>query len=396
MRRRLAVHLSIWVIGAAVLRLGLVPAEVCPPVTAAEVRSAVDEAVGWLERNIDGEGRYPYGYDRESGRVSGAYNEARHAGVTMGLYQVSTAHDPAALDLADRGLDFMLERLGPVGTGLAWRRYHGDVPLGANSLLLAALALRREATGDPVHDEVMRGVGRFLVGQQLADGNMLAYWDASAGAPRPGVSGKFATGEAAWALVLLDRAFPGEGWGDAAVATIDYLDRRRDRDEGRISRLPDHWAAYALSDLAPRYRSDERAGYARQLAGYFGIRLRFESQRRGDGINLLLRWYPGPPAGVGTAGEGIGALHRLSLADDRLADLTPNIEERLVCTAGFMVQRQSDAAEAGRFADPGLVRGAWFYRGYTQMDDQQHVISALLAALPVLDAREGGTREGGP
>lgn len=66
-----------------------------------------------------------------------------------------------------------------------------------------------------------------------------------------------------------------------------------------------------------------------------------------------------------------------------------------MCTAGFMTQRQATGAEAAVSPDPGLVRGAWFYRGYTQMDDQQHVLSALLAALPVLEEREAAAREGG-
>ena len=35
-----------------------------------------------------------------------------------------------------------------------------------------------------------------------------------------------------------------------------------------------------------------------------------------------------------------------------------------------------------------LETGAWFYRGYTQMDDQQHVVSAWLAALAVLERAE--------
>ena len=99
-------------------------------------------------------------------------------------------------------------------------------------------------------------------------------------------------------------------------------------------------------------------------------------------------WDPGPPAGVGTAGEGIGALWRLAQTDDRLADLEENIEDRLVCTAGFMVERQVTGTQAQEWPNPDLTRGAWFYRGYTQMDDEQHVISALLAALPILEQRE--------
>jgi hypothetical protein len=68
--------------------------------------------------------------------------------------------------------------------------------------------------------------------------------------------------------------------------------------------------------------------------------------------------------------------------------LTAQIEERLVCTAGFMVERQVSPEEAAKTAAPALQAGAWFYRGYTQMDGQQHVLSTLLAALTVLEEME--------
>ncbi|OFW53918.1 MAG: hypothetical protein A2146_04250 [Actinobacteria bacterium RBG_16_67_10] len=59
-----------------------------------------------------------------------------------------------------------------------------------------------------------------------------------------------------------------------------------------------------------------------------------------------------------------------------------------MCTAGLMVNRQVTADEAALGAHPALEEGAWFYRGYTQMDDQQHTITSLIDALTVLDALE--------
>ena len=387
MRRRTALHLSILIVGAAVIRIGAVPAEVCPPVTATEVSASIDGAVGWLVGGMATDGTYTYGYNKDEDRVNRGYSDARHGGVTMSLYQTyEMTGDPVVLTAADRGLAHALAGVVERDGWMAWRP-GGDIPVGANGLLLAALAIRRGATGDPVHDELMRGMGRFLLGQQQPDGSVFAYWDVGDEQPRR-VFGPFATGEAAWALTLLDRQFPGEGWGEAAARTLDYMGNDRNRAEGYLTSLPDHWAAYTVSDLRSDLLTGERVSYARRLAGYFGIRLRFEAQRRGSGINLWLRWYPGPPAGVGTAGEGIGALHRLSLQDSRLANLTAPIEERLVCTAGFMVERQISATEAAGVARPMLEAGAWFYRGYTQMDDQQHVLSTLLAALPVLEAME--------
>jgi len=84
----------------------------------------------------------------------------------------------------------------------------------------------------------------------------------------------------------------------------------------------------------------------------------------------------------------MAAIWRLAQVDSRLADLLPNVEQRLACFAGMMVARQSGAAEAAGYPRPGLVQGAWFYRGYVQMDDVQHVLSGLLAALPMLEAQE--------
>ena len=388
MVRRVVLHLALLGVGLAGLRLAVVPAEVCPPVTAARVEAAAGEAAAWLIRNLGEDGRYLYGYDRGTDAVSPHYNGTRHAGVTMALYQyAAAAARPDVVVAADRGLAFMLDRLVAGPGWEAWRPPGEDVQLGANALLAAALVMRRRATADPAYDATMRAVGRFLLAQQQPDGRMYSWWDSGTGQAVP-VPGKFATGEAAWALALLDGELPGEGWGEAALPTLDYLALRRDRDEGNFTRMPDHWAAYALAEVGPGDRDEVRLGYARRLAGYFGIRLRFEAQRRGTGINLALRWVPGTPAGVGTAGEGIAALWRLARADPRAADLLPNVEERLACFAGMMVERQSTAAEAAGYARPGLVQGAWFYRGYVQMDDVQHVLSGLLAALPMLEAQE--------
>lgn len=361
------------------LRVVVVPAEVCPEVTAGQVAASVDGAIGWLIAGQDDAGRYLYGWDRDEGEPNTGYNDARHAGVTMSLYQAyGQVGDENALAAADRALSLALGQMHDGPGWVAWRTT-GDVQVGANSLLLAALALRRQATDDTHHDEVMRGIGRFLVSQQQADGSIFSAWSVRQGATLP-TYGPFATGEAAWALVLLDRSFPGEGWADAAVRTIDYMATDRNEQEGHLTSLPDHWAAYALSDLPIDLLTDDRLDYARRLAGFFAFRLRFEAQRRGAGINLLVRWYPGPPAGVGTAGEGIGALRLLAEREPRAADMAPHIDGHLECMAGYQYQRQVLDPEA-----PAEEQGAWFYRGYTQMDDQQHVLSALLAALRTME-----------
>jgi len=304
-KRRVVVHLSLWLAGAAVLRIAVIPAEVCPPVTATQVETAIAEAADWMVRGIGPDGRYVYGYDLETDREAPGYNSARHAGVTMSLYQVYEATgDQRYLESADIGLAYMLDRLEAGAGWLAWGEPGQSRAAGANGLLLAGMALRRRATDDSVHDGTMRAVGAFLVGQQEPGGAVLSRLDLRTGEPVPGEYGPFATGEAAWGLVLLGRVLPGEGWIEAALPVIDYIATDRDITEGYIARLPDHWAAYVLGDLPPEYLDETRLGLASRLAGYFGMRLRFEASRTGDGVNLWVRWYPGPLPGWAPRGRG--------------------------------------------------------------------------------------------
>ena len=231
----------------------------------------------------------------------------------------------------------------------------------------------------------MRGVGRFMTRYQLENGAMLASWDPGTGAAVPGDFSRFSTGEAFWAFALLHEAFPTDGWDEPARRISTYLATERDEAEGHFTDIPDHWAGYGLASIGDLGLTDAEIAYARQLVGYFNLRLTIEAQRTGEGLNVLVRWYPGPPAGYGTAGEGLGRLYDLARREPRLADVVEPVRERLRCAAGLFVDLQATAADTPAAADPERVAGAWFYRDYVQMDDVQHVLSALLYALPAVE-----------
>jgi hypothetical protein len=382
-RRLLVPHLAVFVLAAAGLRAAVVPAEVCPPFEARAVRVAVDEAAAWLERGVRPLGRYTYGYDRERDVVSGDYNITRHAGVMMGLYRLAAeTGDRRALAAADHGLTFLRANLVRRDGWAAFAEPGQDARLGASSLAVAALVHRRLATGDPAHDELVRSFAGFLVAQQLRDGSVLGYWSPSTERPVTGQYQKFGTGEALWALALVDRLFPGEGWRRPARHLAHYVATRRDDVEGDSLTFPDHWAAYGLAELGPAALGDAEVAYARKLAGVFGLSSRVEAQSGEHGLRRLFRGEPASGAGLGTIGEGLAQLRRLSREDKRLVDLAGDLDERLRCTSARIVDRQATAAEARRSPRPELVRGAWFAEdGYTQMDDQRHPMTALLAAL---------------
>jgi hypothetical protein len=386
--RRLLAYAAVFALGALVLRVAVVPAEVCPALTPAQARTAIAEAAGWLERGVQPGNRYTYGYDREQDLVSGDYNITRHAGVMMGLYALAAeTGDEEALAAAEHGLPFLRRNLLRHDDWIAFAEPGDDARLGASALVAAALVQRRLATGDRSEDDLLHGLARFLLAQQQADGSVLGLWSRETESPVPGEWAKFGTGQALWTFALMHRLFPEEGWDVPARRLARYVATRRDDVEDYLLTFPDHWAAYGLAELGPANLGGPEIAYARELAGILGLNSRLEAQSGGGGLRRLLRGEPASGAGLGTVTEGLAQLWRLSLADPRLGDLTGDLERRLRCTAARAADRQVDADEAAAAPRPLLARGAWFTEdGYTQMDHQRHPLSGLLATLPLLEA----------
>ena len=76
------------------------------------------------------------------------------------------------MDTADAGLPVRCSTtLVPAGGRHRLRRQRCTVArLGASALMAAALAQRRDATGDDRYDDELRALGRFMTGQITARG----------------------------------------------------------------------------------------------------------------------------------------------------------------------------------------------------------------------------------
>jgi small neutral amino acid transporter SnatA (MarC family) len=377
------------------------PPERCPSVDAAELRGSAQAAVDWFIRNQQPDGTWVYLYDADDDSTPLEYNWVRHAGVTMGLYQAAAAGLPGALSSADRGTGWALDRLIS-RDGWATLGSPGETDTGASALLAAGLTIRREATGEVRYDGVLRRLGRFLLAQIEPSGAVLASYDLSREAPVAGEYSKYYTGETYWALARLNRAFPREGWGEAADRVGAYLATSRDDVEGHWPPVPDHWAAYGMSETArfpersrPPLTEDELR-YARRQAELFGGQTRWISQRFGP-WGVVVRPGQVPRGGAyGVIGEALTGWWLVTNDDPRFADLRAPIAERATCIAGLALRAQSGRQDAAGAARPDRVEGAWFRDGETRMDDQQHALAALLRTIPIAAAGEGSRSASDP
>lgn len=377
--RRLAGAAITWAVVLGVVGVAVHP-ERCPAVAAADVRRAAEGAVGWFAANVRADGSFVYRYDRERAVSEPGYNEPRHAGVLLSLYQAEAAGIPGAADTAELGLGYVDDRIGETSWGTVFGR-GSTLSTGAIALLVGALDERRTALGSDDRNDLLLSLGDTLVGAVADDGAVIAVIDRETG-PVEGSRNRFFTGEVLWALSRLELGFPGRGYGPAALAVRRYLVEDRDEIERPFPQVSDHWGAYAWETMSrwpepPEVGSVERSWLDRQL-GLFGLQVRYESQRVG-GITTLTRGTHALGAGVGTLGEGIG---NYLVVDERSQFLSrgerSDLIDRARCTAGLLVDRQITPEEATGDSDPTAVVGAWFRKGDTQMDDQQHALSALL------------------
>ena len=372
------------------LRLTVAAPNVCPAVTGEQALLAARAGAAWIENNQFEDGGYVYEHNVEAGEDIPGYNVVRHAGVTMSLYQLAAAGDLSVMPAADRGLEWMLNSLYEHDDWVALEDpADGSVRLGSSALMLAALVHRRLATDDGQYDELVRQLARGLLVLQLGDGAFLNRWDRSALQPVTGERSKYATGEAFWTLALMHRLFPGEGWDEPAWRTADYLALSRDDyEQQEYPPWADQWASYGLGEMADWGLKDHHIEYARSLAGRFGLLVRAESQRDFGEWSKRLHGPTARAAGMGTWVEGMQALHHLATVDPRMADLREDLGERIECAAGMLVERQWTEEEAADAPVPVRAEGGWFDEGVTRMDDQQHALSGLLYAAPIIDQRK--------
>ena len=355
--------------------------EQCDGVSVGRIDNAVSRAVGWFANNQRDDGQWLYRYDTATGKDLGGYNWVRHAGVLLSLEQAASrgTTDVAATarTVADKGWAAILKKNRSVDIdGVATTAMAGSGGVtGGTALTGIALSERRLRTSDTGLDAPLLSYARFAAAQVQADGRVLNDVDLDTGTGRPGTYSPFATGQVLF-LMARTRAITGTTEFDGKIrAILHYLATDRARVEGYVPEISDHWTAYAFAVLEsdePSFLSDQRTiAFVRKQLGVAAVQVRYESQRTDSHLNRWTRGRQTVAAGLGTLGEAIGNWQQVVIDQPALRSQQGWLHQRLSCVAELLVDRQTAST------------GAWTQFGITQMDDQQHAISALLAARDV-------------
>jgi hypothetical protein len=381
----------------ALSRVAVALPEHCGDITVEEIDASIAEGVAWLDRNQSNSGLWLYRYDVASGEDLGGYNWVRHAGVLLSLeqtarYVTGEVGKTAAL-VADRGWpaiegNYQTVRIGDTPT-IAMKS--SSSATGGTALTGIALAERRLRTGDVELNDNLLKMARFVAAQVEDNGSVLNEVDLTTGVGQPESYSPFATGQTLFLLAQARHIINTDEFDVQIRAIIRYLSTERALREGYVPDVSDHWGAYAmgvLTETAPQFLNDRHAvEFVRKQLGIAGIQVRYESQRTNDGLNRWTRGRQTLGAGLGTLGEAIGAWQIVVAQQPALRDQQPWLHERLYCVAELLVDRQITADDAASLPDSSSAQGAWAQFDITQMDDQQHAISAMLAARNVdLDA----------
>lgn len=388
-RRALLVWLiGLLVIGGAARAIAL--PEVCGVTAQRDRDVAISNAVTWLSSNQNPNGTFLYRYDANRDEVLGGYNWTRHAGTILALEQARAQGFNDALAPSELAIRAALDQSVPVSINDEVVMGLSDGPVlstGATALFSLALMERRDASGLTDHDDDIRAMLRFLSAslKDRADGSTIvrAWANSKARFVNDEVA-LFTTSQVLFALARAERIFPNEHWGSHSHQILRYLTTYKANEEGFAPDMADHWSAYAMSEMmnwadVPTF-SDTEIAWAHKQMGLSSILIRYESQITDEGFNVLMRGHSAIGAAMGTHGEAVANWTNFALTQSALQGQVRGLSDRLQCNSALLVDRQTTDVDAKGFESPDRVNGAWLSSGVTQVDDQQHAMSALLMA----------------
>jgi hypothetical protein len=317
-----------------------------------------------LAKLVKPDGRFVYRYIPEKNLVSKKYNVLRHCGAVWSMFDVMgmAGADLQVHEAAVRAGRHMLEHfVKPFGQDRLCVVDAEKIKLGGSGLALLALYELNRAAPDAKLVDTARAIGRYILDQRTADGDLVHGRIYPSGEPYPFRSNYY-TGEALFGLLRLHQMTGETLWRDAAFELIRAL---APRDYGVAEQS--HWMLYTL-DLADELAPDAASRrYAARIAADMLAKRGYMA--RAESTPIACR------------SEGLLAYLRILRRSDA-ADLRPGFAE---CEA---LVRECLSAQFSFFRrDGSFVRGGG--KTDVRIDYIQHNISAF-AAFGMLGAEPKG------
>jgi len=342
--------------------------------TEATIDTLIEGASRYLTRQVDGDGRFIYGYYPCFDRQIPTYNMVRHAGTIYAMVEAwEKTREPALKAAIDRALKFLIrDRVAVMeddedGHEFAMLVDAGrEIKLGGNAVLVLALTEYARVFDAPyvlpMASRLARGIERM---QDAATGrfiHVLNFPDLSVKEESRIV---YYDGEAAFALTRLYGATKDDRWLGMAERAASHFTA------AEYWRFRDHWIAYFTNELT-LYRKREEYFLLgiRNLQAYLDTDFGSRTMRPTFLELMTAAWAMAGRVEGGEAvdlpdGMDMRAFHHaLDVCADRMLDsyFWPEV--------------------AMYFRNPDQILGSFFARGDSfrvRIDDVQHSISGLVA-----------------
>ena len=364
----------------------------------------------YLASHVRDDGTFDYLYHTGSGEVEADYNELRHAGSVWAMLQVyGKTNDKRILEAAIRGMERMLEivkdyevfREETRKAKVLVSKKGTMASLGGNALAILVLSEYTRVTGDKKYLPTMRLLAEWILAVQAADGRYRVHRHEFPGGKVLLYESPFYPGEAALAMLSLNRVDPNKLWFDSAARAARWFVLGRDRGVPNEQLPADHWGMYVLNQVHatnPR-NADMFAIHAGRIANEMLLRSPVPPDNarhvnRDLAGSLVRSHWIGPH---GCRLEGLANAYHILRRVEAAGFLEKAKGERrdseivfdaLTLGAIFAMQMQIGPERAMYCTRPGEVLGA-FPRSYddpsVRIDDIQHTVIGMLGLYDILE-----------
>ena len=236
-------------------------------------------SMGYINRCIHDDGRFEYrkNIDSEIKYDNNTYNSLRHAGTLYSMYMYETQglvnkYHEERIKSSRYFVENYVQRLddGRYVVVSLPEEENLNFPMAKSGAAGVALSALSNLTGeDFVTEEMLRGLGDFILSMQSEDGNIYAYYNLETKQINKEAEALYYPGEAAAGLMYLYEVDKQDKWLEAAKKILLYLAQSRKSLEFDIPF--DHWSALAIEKLfsAGLVNTDERVAlrnYCEQMA----------------------------------------------------------------------------------------------------------------------------------